>query len=120
MAEINRVFSPEFRNRLDNIIWFAHLSRSIMLQIVDKFIDQLRNQLNDKRVELVISNEAKAWLADKGYDKTMGARPMARVIQEQLKKPIAQELLFGKLQHGGKVKVGIKAGKVSFAFYSHV
>lgn len=120
MAEINRVFSPEFRNRLDNIIWFAHLSRSIMLQIVNKFIDQLRNQLNDKRVELVISNEAKAWLADKGYDKTMGARPMARVIQEQLKKPIAQELLFGKLQHGGKVKVGIKAGKVSFAFYSHV
>ncbi|WP_392562681.1 ATP-dependent Clp protease ATP-binding subunit ClpA [Orbus sturtevantii] len=116
MFEINRIFSPEFRNRLDNIIWFEHLSKSIMRLIVDKFIAQLRQQLNHKQVDLMISNEAKVWLAQKGYDKSMGARPMSRVIQEQIKKPIANELLFGKLQQGGKVKISLKNEKLSFIY----
>ncbi|RKS87798.1 ATP-dependent Clp protease ATP-binding subunit ClpA [Orbus hercynius] len=116
MFEINRVFSPEFRNRLDNIIWFEHLSKSIMLQIVDKFIGVLAAQLINKHVELVISNEAKSWLAHKGYDRAMGARPMSRVIQQQLKKPLAQELLFGKLQQGGKITIGLKHDKLSFRY----
>ncbi|WP_392553338.1 ATP-dependent Clp protease ATP-binding subunit ClpA [Orbus wheelerorum] len=116
MFEINRVFSPEFRNRLDNIIWFEHLSKSIMLLIVDKFMAELKRQLNNKQVDMVITNEAKTWLSLKGYDKSMGARPMARIIQEQIKKPIANELLFGQLQQGGKVKISLKDDKLKFAY----
>ncbi|WP_392563824.1 ATP-dependent Clp protease ATP-binding subunit ClpA [Orbus wheelerorum] len=116
MFEINRVFSPEFRNRLDNIIWFEHLSKSIMLLIVDKFMAELKRQLNNKQVDMVITNEAKTWLSLKGYDKSMGARPMARIIQEQIKKTIANELLFGQLQQGGKVKISLKDDKLKFAY----
>lgn len=118
MFEINQTFSPEFRNRLDNIIWFEHLSKSIMAKIVDKFIQQLSLQLADKQVEIVVSNDAKTWLADKGYDRAMGARPMSRVIQEQLKKPLAHQLLFGKLQQGGKIKVSLKNDKLNFIYTS--
>lgn len=108
MQEIARVFSPEFRNRLDNIIWFAHLTPEIIARIVDKFIDDLAFQLKEKHVSLMVSKAARAWLANKGYDKVMGARPMARVIDENIKKPVAHELLFGNLQQGGIVKVDIK------------
>ncbi|MGI5308951.1 ATP-dependent Clp protease ATP-binding subunit ClpA [Rheinheimera sp. WS51] len=105
LSEINRTFSPEFRNRLDGIIWFQHLSEDIILQIVDKFICDLQVQLDKKQVTLEIGAKARKWLADKGYDKAMGARPMSRVIQEHLKKPLANEILFGQLVQGGEVTV---------------
>ncbi|MEE2001272.1 ATP-dependent Clp protease ATP-binding subunit ClpA [Alkalimonas sp. MEB108] len=116
MAEINRTFTPEFRNRLDSIIWFEHLSSTIILQVVDKFICELQAQLDKKQVSLELSAEARAWLAEKGYDRAMGARPMARLIQEQLKKPLANEILFGRLLQGGDVRVELLDDKLSFVF----
>ncbi|RUO41035.1 ATP-dependent Clp protease ATP-binding subunit ClpA [Pseudidiomarina aestuarii] len=107
MLEINRLFSPEFRNRLDNIVWFNHLSPEVIEQVVDKFICELQAQLDRKHVSLELDADAYKWLADKGYDKAMGARPMARVIQEHLKKPMANEILFGKLANGGSVQVSV-------------
>lgn len=107
MLEINRTFSPEFRNRLDGIVWFNHLSPEVISQVVDKFVTELQAQLDRKQVTLELDDAARAWLAEKGYDKAMGARPMARVIQEHLKKPLANEILFGKLTHGGDVKVSV-------------
>ena len=95
MAEIKKVFTPEFRNRLDNIIWFNSLSEEMIHQVVDKFIVELQAQLDGRGVSMEVSEEARHWLAKKGYDKTMGARPMGRVIQDKLKKPLANELLFG-------------------------
>ncbi|MEO3678790.1 ATP-dependent Clp protease ATP-binding subunit ClpA [Rheinheimera sp. FR7-31] len=118
MAEINRTFSPEFRNRLDGIIWFKHLSADIILQIVDKFICDLQVQLDKKQVSLELSSAARQWLADKGYDHAMGARPMARVIQEQLKKPLANEILFGRLVNGGDVSVDLHDGALSFNYHT--
>ncbi|MEI7375502.1 MULTISPECIES: ATP-dependent Clp protease ATP-binding subunit ClpA [Dickeya] len=109
MEEIKKVFTPEFRNRLDGIIWFNHLSAEVIQQVVDKFIVELQAQLDAKGVSLEVSEEARNWLAEKGYDKAMGARPMARVIQENLKKPLANELLFGSLVDGGSVKVELDA-----------
>ncbi|MCV2883963.1 ATP-dependent Clp protease ATP-binding subunit ClpA [Aestuariibacter sp. AA17] len=114
LSEINKVFTPEFRNRLDGIIWFNHLDTDVILQVVDKFIIELQVQLDKKGVSLELSNDARAWLADKGYDKAMGARPMARVIQEQVKKELANELLFGKLINGGSVKISLKDDKLVF------
>lgn len=116
MKEINRTFSPEFRNRLDGIIWFQHLSRDIILQIVDKFICDLQVQLDKKQVSMELSSTARAWLADKGYDQAMGARPMARVIQEQLKKPLANEILFGRLLNGGDVRIDLVDNELSFDY----
>lgn len=116
MGEINKVFSPEFRNRLDNIIWFNHLDKEITLLVVDKFIVELQAQLDKKSVNLELTDKAREWLADKGYDKAMGARPMARVIQEQLKKPLANEILFGELTDGGTVKVSVKDKKIRFDY----
>ena len=116
MSEINKVFSPEFRNRLDNIIWFNHLEKEIILQVVDKFIVELQAQLDKKSVNLELTSKAREWLADKGYDKAMGARPMARVIQDELKKPLANAILFGELADGGSVKVSVKDKKIHFDF----
>jgi ATP-dependent Clp protease ATP-binding subunit ClpA len=118
LSEINKVFTPEFRNRLDNIIWFNHLDKEITLQVVDKFIVELQAQLDRKSVNLELTSAARSWLADLGYDKAMGARPMARVIQEQLKKPLANEILFGELVDGGSVKVSIKENKIVFTYES--
>lgn len=118
MGEINKVFSPEFRNRLDNIIWFNHLDKDVILLVVDKFIVELQAQLDKKSVNLELSAKAREWLADKGYDKAMGARPMARIIQEQLKKPLANEILFGELVEGGTVKVSVKDKKIRFDYES--
>ena len=118
MGEINKVFSPEFRNRLDNIIWFNHLDKDVILLVVDKFIVELQAQLDKKSVNLELSAKAREWLADKGYDKAMGARPMARIIQEQLKKPLANEILFGELVEGGTVKVSVKDKKIRFDYQS--
>lgn len=111
MEEIKKIFTPEFRNRLDNIIWFDHLSTEVIQQVVDKFIVELQVQLDQKGVSLEVSQEARNWLAEKGYDRAMGARPMARVIQDNLKKPLANELLFGSLVDGGQVTVTLNQEK---------
>jgi ATP-dependent Clp protease ATP-binding subunit ClpA len=113
---IERMFTPEFRNRLDAIIPFANLSRDVMSRIVDKFIIELEAQLEDRNVIIELTDEARAWLAKKGYNKAFGARPLARVIQEHIKKALAEELLFGKLQKGGTVVASIKEGKISFGY----
>ena len=105
--EINKLFSPEFRNRLDNVIWFNHLEMDVIYQVVDKFIVQLQAQLDKKQVSLEVSESARKWLAEHGYDRSMGARPMARLIQEKLKKPLANQILFGELQEGGSVSVSL-------------
>ncbi|NQZ12245.1 MAG: AAA family ATPase, partial [Algicola sp.] len=116
MDEINKVFSPEFRNRLDNIIWFNHLDMDVTQQVVDKFIVQLQAQLDKKGVSLELTSTARGWLADKGYDPSMGARPMSRLIQDKLKKPLANEVLFGELCNGGIVKVDIEDDEIKFEF----
>lgn len=115
MVEINRTFSPEFRNRLDSIVWFNHLNQNVIEQVVDKFVCELQAQLDKKHVSLELDPAAIKWLAEKGYDKTMGARPMARVIQEHLKKPLANEILFGKLAQGGAVRVSVVKGELNLA-----
>jgi ATP-dependent Clp protease ATP-binding subunit ClpA len=102
---INRMFAPEFRNRLDAIITFAHLSREVIVKVVEKFVLQLEAQLADRDVTIELSDEASDWLIKHGYDEQMGARPMARVIQEHIKKPLADEVLFGRLKTGGHVRV---------------
>ncbi|MGE5547207.1 MAG: ATP-dependent Clp protease ATP-binding subunit ClpA [Solirubrobacterales bacterium] len=112
---IQRMFSPEFRNRLDATIAFAGLTQEIVAQVVDKFVIQLETQLGDRDVTIELSEAARAWLAKKGYDPQFGARPLARVIQEHIKKPLAEELLFGKLAKGGLVKVDVGPdGKLTF------
>ncbi|MEM9431574.1 MAG: ATP-dependent Clp protease ATP-binding subunit ClpA [Pseudomonadota bacterium] len=111
-AAIERQFSPEFRNRLDAVISFGALPKEVILQVVEKFVLQLEAQLMDRGVSIELTKPAAEWLADKGYDDKMGARPLARVIQEEIKKPLAEELLFGRLIKGGLVRVGIKGGKL--------
>ena len=111
-AAIERTFTPEFRNRLDAVISFSPLPKDVILQVVEKFVLQLEAQLMDRNVHIELTKPAAEWLADKGYDDKMGARPLGRVIQEYIKKPLAEELLFGKLAKGGVVKVGVKAGEI--------
>ena len=118
MSEINRTFSPEFRNRLDHIIWFNQLSVEVIHQVVDKFIVELQVQLDAKGVSLEVTTAARDWLAERGYDKAMGARPMARLIQEKLKKPLANELLFGQLVNGGSVRVALDKDELTFDIVS--
>ena len=113
-AAIERTFTPEFRNRLDAIISFAPLSRDIIVQVVEKFVLQLEAQLIDRGVHIELTSEAANWLAEKGYDDKMGARPLGRVIQETIKKPLAEELLFGRLTKGGVVRVRIEDDKPVF------
>ncbi len=108
---INRLFTPEFRNRLDAVIAFGGLPTPVIHQIVQKFVMQLEAQLSERNVTFDLSEEAVVWLADKGYDEHMGARPLGRVIQEHIKKPLADELLFGKLKRGGTVKVTVGPGE---------
>jgi ATP-dependent Clp protease ATP-binding subunit ClpA len=113
---INRLFTPEFRNRLDAIISFSALTADIIGRVVDKFILQLEEQLADRNVTIELDDAARQWLAQKGYDKLFGARPLARVIQEHIKKPLAEELLFGKLTKGGVVRVTREGDKLGFSF----
>ena len=113
---IERMFTPEFRNRLDSIIPFANLTPEVMSKVVDKFIIELEAQLEDRGVIIELSDEARQWLATKGYDKLFGARPLARVIQEHVKKALAEELLFGALQKGGMVVVEVKDDKLTFTY----
>ncbi|MEE9300884.1 MAG: ATP-dependent Clp protease ATP-binding subunit ClpA [Alphaproteobacteria bacterium] len=112
---VKKLFTPEFRNRLDAIIGFAALSPEVVAKVVDKFVLELENQLADRNVVIELSAEARAWLAEKGHDPIYGARPLARVIQESIKKPLAEDLLFGKLQKGGHVRVGVVDGKIDLA-----
>jgi ATP-dependent Clp protease ATP-binding subunit ClpA len=111
---IKRQFAPEFRNRLDAIISFSPLDVDTIGLVVDKFIMELEEQLASKGVTLQVDATARDWLIEHGYDKSMGARPMARLIQEHVKKPLADELLFGKLSNGGRVLLKLKDGKLDF------
>jgi len=113
---INRMFTPEFRNRLDAIIGFRNLSPDVMTRIVDKFVMQLETQLADRNVVIELTDAARQWLAEKGYDPVFGARPLSRVIQEHVKKPLADELLFGRLAKGGVVRVDVIDGEPTFAY----
>ena len=114
MESIKKAFSPEFRNRLDGIIQFKQLGQDMIAQVVDKFVFEFEHQLEEKGVTLSIDDEVRTWLAIKGYDPVMGARPLTRVIQEQLKKPLAEDLLFGALVKGGHVTVTVKDDKLVF------
>ncbi len=113
IAAIEKMFTPEFRNRLDSIIQFSSLSKDIVTKIVDKFIVELEVQLSEKNVSITLRDDAKHYLSEKGYDKKMGARPLARIIQNEIKKALADELLFGRLVNGGSVKVVIENNKIS-------
>ena len=113
---IRRLFTPEFRNRLDAVVSFAALDAEVIAHVVDKFVIELEGQLEDKRVTLEVDEAARAWLAEHGFDRLMGARPMARIIQEHVKRPLAEELLFGRLEEGGHVKVMVEEGKLRFEF----
>jgi ATP-dependent Clp protease ATP-binding subunit ClpA len=115
-AAIERAFTPEFRNRLDAVISFAPLSKTVIMEVVTKFVLQLEAQLLDRNVHIDLTPEAAAWLGEKGYDDKMGARPLGRVIQEYIKKPLAEELLFGKLTKGGTVHVGTKDGQLALSY----
>jgi len=110
---IEKLFAPEFRNRLDAIIPFGPLPLEVVRMVVDKFIMQLEAQLSEKGVSVLLTDDARDWLAKKGYDKTFGARPLARVIQEHIKKPLAEELLFGRLIDGGTVNVDLSKDKLT-------
>jgi len=112
-AAIERTFSPEFRNRIDAWITFQSLSPEIIRKVVDKFVGQLVEQLKQKKVQMELTDEARSWLAEKGYDRLNGARPMARIIQNELKRPLADAILFGDLQHGGTVRVTVVGGKLA-------
>lgn len=115
---INRLFAPEFRNRLDAVIAFGHLSTEVIGNVVEKFVLQLEAQLADRQVTIELSPDAKEWLIERGYDEQMGARPMARVIQEYVKKPLAEDLLFGRLKNGGHVRVIVSKDEEGFPILS--
>ncbi|MEN3112511.1 ATP-dependent Clp protease ATP-binding subunit ClpA [Uliginosibacterium paludis] len=117
MGEIKRLFTPEFRNRLDAVISFKPLDKEVIMRVVDKFLLQLEGQLQEKKVEASFTDALKGWLADKGFDPLMGARPMARLIQDTIRSALADELLFGRLANGGKVTIDLdKDGKVKLEF----
>ncbi|VAX11859.1 ATP-dependent Clp protease ATP-binding subunit ClpA [hydrothermal vent metagenome] len=115
MGAIKKIFSPEFRNRLDAIVQFQPLSPKVLGRVVDKFLFELESQLEDKKVKLVVEPQARAWIAEHGYDPKMGARPMARLIRDKIKKQLAEKLLFGTLADGGLVRVGVSDGELDFA-----
>ena len=115
MGDIKRLFTPEFRNRLDAIVNFKALDEQIILRVVDKFLRELGEQLTERGVTLTVTPAARARLAELGYDPLLGARPLARVIEDKLGRPLADELLFGRLKDGGAVKVGVQGGEFSFA-----
>ena len=117
MADIKRIFTPEFRNRLDAIISFSALDKDVILRVADKFLMQLEAQLHEKKVEAIFTDALKEFLAKNGFDSLMGARPMARLIQDTIRSALADELLFGRLANGGKVTVDVDVeGKVKLKF----
>jgi ATP-dependent Clp protease ATP-binding subunit ClpA len=112
MEMLKKMFTPEFRNRLDNIIQFHSLPREVIKTVADKFLVEIQVQLDDKRVTLDVSEEALEWLVDNGYDEQMGARPMQRLIQNKIKKELAEDILFGRLAKGGEVHVTVEDGEL--------
>ncbi len=116
MEAIRKTFSPEFRNRLDAVVQFDPLDALTVASVVDKFVSELEIQLLERKVNLTVDEAARAWLAERGYDPRMGARPMARMIQEHIKKPLAEQLLFGDLAEGGNVTVGVTAGQLELRY----
>ena len=114
MNSLNKLFSPEFRNRLDETIQFSYLDKKVILSIVDKFLTKLQAQLDKRNVEIVVSKKVVEWIANNGYDKEMGARPMERFISQNIKKPLVDKLLFGNLKGGGVIKLDIDRGKLKF------
>jgi ATP-dependent Clp protease ATP-binding subunit ClpA len=117
-SAIERVFSPEFRNRLDTIVTFKSLTPEAMETIVDKFILQLESQLSDRRVAITLTPAARTWLAAAGYDRVFGARPLARVIQKEVRDVLTDQILFGALEHGGTVTIDVADNHVTFAYDS--
>jgi ATP-dependent Clp protease ATP-binding subunit ClpA len=115
---VERVFSPEFRNRLDSIVTFKALTPDAMETIVDKFILQLESQLSDRRVAITLTPAARTWLAVAGYDRVFGARPLARVIQKEVRDVLTDQILFGALEHGGTVTIDMADNHVTFAYDS--
>jgi ATP-dependent Clp protease ATP-binding subunit ClpA len=118
--ELERTFSPEFRNRLDAVVFFNPLDERMMEQVVNKQIVELEHLLLAKNVEIEIEQPVRDWLGKKGYDRKMGARPLARTIQDEIKRPLSEEILFGKLEHGGAVRVVLKDDKPHFVIESKV
>ncbi len=118
MEAIKKTFTPEFRNRLDSVIQFNPLSEEVIASVVDKQLTELQAQLDERKVQIEANKAARAWLSEKGYDRLMGARPMTRLIQDKVKKPLAEDILFGKLMNGGLVKIGVKAGELTFKIES--
>ena len=117
MGDIKRLFTPEFRNRLDAMVSFKALDEQIIMRVVDKFLLQLETQLSEKKVDVTFSDKLRKFLAKKGFDPLMGARPMQRLIQDTIRRALADELLFGRLANGGKVTVDLGAdGKVRLDF----
>jgi ATP-dependent Clp protease ATP-binding subunit ClpA len=114
MNSLNKLFSPEFRNRLDETIQFNYLDKNIILSIVDKFLVKLQAQLDKRNVEIVVTKKVVNWIAENGYDKEMGARPMERFISKNIKKPLVDKLLFGNLKSGGVIKLDMEKGKLKF------
>src|SRR5699024_5439189 len=116
MAEVKRAFTPEFRNRLDAIISFGSLSKAVIMRVVDKFLLELEEQLLDKKVEVSFTDDLREYLSEKGFDPQMGARPMHRLIQDTIRRALADELLFGRLSNGGNVMVDVSNDKVVLLF----
>jgi ATP-dependent Clp protease ATP-binding subunit ClpA len=117
-AALKRLFTPEFRNRLDAVVAFKPLTPEIIRQVVQKFVMQMEAQLADRNVTISLSDDAADWLAKNGFDELYGARPLGRVIQEHIKKPLADDILFGRLVRGGHVKVVLENGKIAFEIES--
>jgi ATP-dependent Clp protease ATP-binding subunit ClpA len=115
-AALERAFSPEFRNRLDAIVTFRALTPSVMETIVEKFVLQLEGQLAERHVAITLTPEARAWLAAKGYDAVFGARPLARVLQKEVRDPLTNEILFATLEHGGTVTIGVVDDHLAFSY----
>jgi ATP-dependent Clp protease ATP-binding subunit ClpA len=115
-SAVDRVFSPEFRNRLDAIVTFKALTPDAMETIVEKFVMQLESQLHDRKVAITLTPEARTWLGKKGYDPKMGARPLGRLIQREVRDPLTDQILFGKLENGGTVTIGVANDALAFTY----
>jgi len=115
---IGRLFSPEFRNRLDGIVTFKPLTTMIMRRVVEKYIDELRGQLSHKKVLITLTDDARDWLSEKGFDPLFGARPLARLIQTEIKDVLTDEIMFGRLSKGGDVLIGLRDGRIDFRYSS--
>jgi ATP-dependent Clp protease ATP-binding subunit ClpA len=113
---LEKLFSPEFRNRLDAVVHFASLAPEAIERVVDKFMTELEGQLAQRRVQIELSPAARTWLAERGYDRTFGARPMARLIQDKVKRVLADEMLFGRLKDGGRVEIGVEGDELAFTY----